>query len=229
MIMLKLHCILILRTVAGGFIMKNVSRKTLDLVQLSLFSAIIILMALVPSLGYIPIPPGMLRATIIHIPVIIGSIVLGPKKGAILGTLFGITSLLTNTVSPTPVSFVFSPFLNIGDWGAFFASFVICFVPRIFVGIVPYYVYKLIHKKTKKNTVPLIVSGICGSLTNTILVTNLIYFLFGQQYVSAKGIASYSLYYTIVISALAVNGVIEGIIASVLTLGISKPLLTIKK
>ncbi len=84
------------------------TRTTKELVQLSLFVAIIVLMAVVPFLGYIPL--GFTRATIIHIPVIIGSIILGPKYGAFLGFIFGLTSLVNNTFNPTVTSFVFTPF-----------------------------------------------------------------------------------------------------------------------
>ena len=41
--------------------------------------------------GYIPL--GFMNATIIHVPVIIGAIILGPKYGGFLGLVFGITSL----------------------------------------------------------------------------------------------------------------------------------------
>ena len=65
-----------------GGTMRAEREKTLGLVQVSLFGALIIIMAFTPFLGYIPL--GFTRATIIHIPVILGSILLGPKKGAIL-------------------------------------------------------------------------------------------------------------------------------------------------
>ena len=62
--------------------MKNTaSAKTLELVQLALLGALIVVLAFTPFIGYIPL--GVTRATIIHIPVIIGSLMLGPKKGAI--------------------------------------------------------------------------------------------------------------------------------------------------
>ena len=86
--------------------------SALGLVQAALFSALIILLAFTPFLGYIPL--GFTRATIIHIPVIIGSILLGPKQGAVLGLVFGLTSLVNNTVNPTATSFVFSPFYELG-------------------------------------------------------------------------------------------------------------------
>lgn len=171
--------------------MKNVSQKTISMVQLALLGAIIILMTLIPFLGYIPL--GIIRATIIHVPVIIGSIVLGPKKGALLGLLFGLTSLWNNTVNPTPTSFVFTPFYTIGDLGGSPLSLVICIVPRILVGVVPYYVYKLMYYKIFKHrkglrTPSLIVAGISGALTNTLLVMNMIYLFFGKGYAAANGI-----------------------------------------
>ena len=57
--------------------------KTFQLVLTAFFLAIMILLASVTFLGFIPIGP--LNATTLHIPVIIASIVLGPKLGAFLG------------------------------------------------------------------------------------------------------------------------------------------------
>ena len=83
--------------------------KTRELVLLALFAAIILLMAFT-NLGYIPL--GVINATIIHIPVIIGALFLGPKKGAMLGFLFGLTSFINNTYkAATASAFVFSPVL----------------------------------------------------------------------------------------------------------------------
>ena len=53
-------------------------QKTRNLALMSLFIAIEILMVMVPFLGFIPIGP--LRATTLHIPVIIAGIVLGKKQ-----------------------------------------------------------------------------------------------------------------------------------------------------
>ena len=75
------------------------NRKTLSMVMTGLFMAIVIIMAFVPNLGFINLV--VIKATLIHVPVIIGSIVLGPKKGAILGATFGITSIINNTFSPS--------------------------------------------------------------------------------------------------------------------------------
>ena len=53
--------------------------STMGMVQTAIFGAIVCIMAFTPFLGYIPL--GFTRATIIHVPVIIASLLMGPKKG----------------------------------------------------------------------------------------------------------------------------------------------------
>ena len=115
--------------------MKNTKNFTLT----AMFLAILILLAVTP-LGFIPIGP--INATTMHIPVIIASIVLGPRLGAFLGGTFGLISMIRSTVIQTPLSFVFSPFIPVigtehGSWKAL----LIAFIPRILIGVVPYFVY----------------------------------------------------------------------------------------
>lgn len=127
--------------------MKN--EKTYELVLTALFTAIIVIMAFTP-LGYIPLV--VINATIVHIPVILGALFLGPKKGAFLGFTFGLTSFINNTFNPATASaFVFSPALayDVVGVSGIFKSLYICFVPRILVGIVPYFIYILIRRALK--------------------------------------------------------------------------------
>ena len=137
-----------MRIITGGnCTMKN--EKTYELVLTALFTAIIVIMAFTP-LGYIPLV--VINATIIHIPVILGALFLGPKKGAFLGFVFGLTSFINNTFkAATASAFVFSPVLayNIDGVAGVFKSLYICFVPRILVGVVPYFVYILIRRALK--------------------------------------------------------------------------------
>lgn len=205
--------------------MNNRNEKTLGLVQVALFTAIIFVLAMVPGLGYIPL--GIIRATTIHIPVIIGSVVLGAKKGAVLGGMFGLTSLINNTINPTVTSFVFSPILamEMGGIKGAIMSFIICFVPRILIGIVPYYVYggirKLMGKGKASKVVALGAAGVAGSMTNTLLVMNLIYVLFGEQYATAKEMPYEALYGSI-LGIIGMNGVPEAIVAAVLVVAIGR-------
>lgn len=120
-----------------------------EYVKTALLTAIIFLLTFVPNIGYIPINP-VINVTIIHVPVIIGSIVLGSRKGAFLGFAFGLSSFIKNTFSQSSaMSFVFNPAFSYQHGyylGALYAL-VICFVPRILVGVVPYCVYGALKKK----------------------------------------------------------------------------------
>lgn len=200
--------------------------QTLGMVQVALFAALIIILAFTPFLGYIPL--GFTRATIIHIPVIIGCILLGPKKGAVLGLIFGLTSFINNTINPTATSFVFSPFYTLGDIQGGFGSVIICFQPRILTGIIPYYVYHGLYRLTKKRSsgqvISLGIAGLVGSLTNTLLVMNLIFIFFKDSYATANKVAANGVY-TFILSIIGINGVPEAIVAAILVALIGRILL----
>ncbi len=204
----------------------NTSKKTFSMVLTGLFMAIIVIMAFVPNLGYINLV--VIKATMIHVPVIIGSIVLGPKMGAILGATFGVTSLINNTINPSLLSFAFSPFYQLGEVGGNFYSVIICMVPRILVGIVPYFVYKgivaLLKNVKGKKVIALPIAGVCGAFTNTLLVMNMIYIFFRDEFATAKDIAIETVY-DVILGIIAANGIPEAIVAAVLTTAVSLVLL----
>ena len=88
----------------------NIERKdTRWLTSVALMMAVVVLLANTP-LGMIQLP--IIKATTVHIPVIIGAVLLGPVAGAILGATFGVCSLISNTMAPTLLSFAFSPFMS---------------------------------------------------------------------------------------------------------------------
>lgn len=197
--------------------------QVLGLVQVALFAALIIIMAFTPFLGYIPL--GFTRATIIHIPVIIGALTLGPKKGAMLGFVFGMTSLINNTMNPTVTSFVFSPFYSLGEIHGGIESIIICFLPRILVGVVPYFVYRFLQGKCHAPmTVSLGAAGLFGSLTNTLLVMNFIYLFFKDAYAAANGVGANAVY-GFILSIIGINGVPEAIVAAIITAFVGRVLL----
>ena len=215
------------RQQAGGNAQPQAGSRisTMSMVQVAIFGAIVCIMAFTPFLGYIPL--GFTRATIIHVPVIIASLLMGPKKGAALGFLFGLTSFINNTMNPTPTSFVFTPFYSIGDVSGGIGSVIICFVPRILVGVVPFFVYKLVKKFAKKSSVSgvgLVLAGVSGALVNTLLVMNLIFVFFREAYAAANDVAV-SAVYGFILTVIGINGVPEAIIAGILTLCIGKVLL----
>ena len=203
--------------------MNQATKKTQDMVKLALFAGIIVVLSMTP-LGYIPL--GAIKATTIHIPVILGSILLGWKAGAVLGGIFGLTSLVVNTITPSLTSFVFTPFYSLDGSGGSLWSLVVCFVPRILVGILPYFIYRGIQKLHGSDIVSLGIAGFLGSMTNTLLVMNLIYLLFGERWGAAKQISSDLIYKTI-LGVIAANGIPEAIVAAVITAAVGKVLIKV--
>lgn len=202
------------------------NRKTFNMVMTALFIAIIAVMTFIPNVGYINLI--VIKATLLHVPVIVGSIVLGPKNGAVLGATFGITSLIKNTLEPSLLSFAFSPFYSVGEVGGNGWSVVIALVPRILVGVIPYFVYKGIEKLLKdfkkRRLIAIPIAAAVGALTNTLLVMNLIYFCFREEFAAAKNIALEAVY-DVILGIIAANGIPETIVAVILGTAVSMALL----
>lgn len=203
--------------------------KTLSMVQLALLTALTAMLAFVPYIGYIKIPVLAIQATTIHIPVIVGSILLGPGKGAFLGFVFGVTSLINNTTQPGITSFCFSPFIEIGEGlGGSPLALVVCFVPRILVGVVPHYVYEGLQKLWKNRNqgrkFSLLAAGVTGSLTNTVLVMGMIYLFFGQAYAAARNLA-FEAVLGVIMSVVCINGTIEAIVAALIASAVASAMM----
>ena len=174
-----------------------------------------------------------IQATTVHIPVIIGSIVLGPKAGAFLGGVFGLTSLLNNTFQPGATSFCFSPFVSMGEGlGGSPLALVVCFVPRILCGMVPWFVYrgvtKLFENKKHWGKLAFIGAGIGGSMTNTVLVMSMIYIFFSHQWAAARNVAFEALF-GVILSVVFINGTVEALVAALLAGAVSIPLLKLNE
>ena len=113
--------------------MKTKKHDTRWMVSVALMAAIVIVLANTP-LGMIQLP--IIKATTVHIPVILGAILLGPGAGAILGAVFGICSLVSNTMAPTLLSFAFSPFLSTTGIPGALKAIWISVGCRILIGVV---------------------------------------------------------------------------------------------
>lgn len=192
------------------------------LAQMSLLTGLMLVMAFTP-LGYIPLP--FMNATTMHIPVIIGACLLGPKMGAVLGGLFGVTSVIKATITPNITSFVFTPFYNLnpqfhGSW----TSLIVAIVPRILIGLVAGLVFQALCRMLRNETVSLAIAGFVGSMVNTVGVMGLIYLLFGEQYAMAGG-TDPKLLLGVIMGVVGMNGVPEALIAAVLTAAVAKALL----
>lgn len=210
--------------------MKIKKTNTLEFTQISILIAIMIVMMLVPFLGYIPVPFTPVKATTMHIPVIIGAILMGPKVGGILGGFFGLTSFIVNSfLNPTAASFLFSPIHSMGDLRGSFYSIIICFVPRILIGVVAGYLFILISKFDKSKVFACIVAALAGSLTNTILVLTGAGVFFGERYATVIIKKPISMLFDAILGIISFNGVIEAILATFISTLISLPLIIILK
>ena len=159
---------------------KSKNRKQiLFLCQFSVLLAIEIIVCFTP-LGTLP-SLGMLSATLSHVPVIITAIVLGMKAGTLMGLAFGACSFIYWTfVAPGAFSFLYTPFYTLGEYSGNFGSLLICFVPRILIGVVTALVMSGLTKLKVNKFVSATIAGVAGTLTNTLLVLGGIYLFFGN-------------------------------------------------
>lgn len=204
--------------------MKTNKHDTRWMVSVALMAAIVVVLANTP-LGLIPLP--ITKATTVHIPVILGSILLGPTAGAILGGVFGICSMISNTMTPALTSFAFSPFLSTtGIPGALKAIWVSVGC-RILIGLIAGWLWIFLKRFKKNQMIWLAVTGFAGSMVNTISVMGSIYFLFAEQYAQAKEVAV-SAVWGLILGTVTVSGIPEAIIAAILVSVIGKALLKLR-
>jgi uncharacterized membrane protein len=174
-------------------------------------------------LGSIPIGP--IVATLAHVPVIITAVLLGTSAGACMGAFAGLFSFLVWTFAPpNPVmAFVFTPFYMLGATHGNVWSLVICFVPRILVGVVTGACFKLFTRLNWKSGVVYGLSGVLGSLVNTLGVLGGIYVFFGHSYATVLG-KSFDLLLGLIGLTILTNGIPEAIIGGVAAYAICRPL-----
>ena len=204
--------------------MKNWKRDTRWLVLLALFVAIEIFLN-VTGIGLIPLP--LIKASTLHIPVIVGAVLMGPLAGGVLGGVFGLCSIWSNSTAPTALSFAFSPFLATSAAGAV-KTIWIAFGCRVLIGVVAGWLWIALKKLRVNDLAALPVVGVAGALTNTGLVMTSIYLLLSPEFAAAKNIAMEAVLGG-VMAIVAANGVPEAIAAAVLVTAIGKALLQMNR
>lgn len=205
--------------------MKTKKHDTRWMVSVALMGAIIIVLANTP-LGMIQLP--IIKATTVHIPVIIGAILLGPSAGAILGAVFGICSLISNTMAPTLLSFAFSPFMSTtGIPGAIKAIWVSVGC-RVLIGVAAGWLWMLFEKLKMNQVIALPIVGFVGSMVNTIAVMGSIYVLFAKEYAQAREVGVAAVW-GLIMGTITASGIPEAIAAAVLVLALGKVLLSVFK
>lgn len=195
-------------------------QTTLTVAMLGIFSALILLMTFTP-IGYLVIPGIGVSATLIHIPVIVGAVVLGPKLGTALGLVWGVTCVVRAAVMPQSVL------------DPLFVNPLVSVIPRVLVGLFAGLVFVGLKKCMKEKKGSIVVSaavaGAVGALTNTIFVLGILFAVYRNHEVITGMLAGTSSIAMIIGTILSVNGAVEIFSAVLLTPPVAKALLTVKK
>ena len=200
------------------------NRKKMDtryMAMLAMFCGILLVMG-ATGIGFIPLP--VIKATTMHIPVILGAVLLGPAAGAVLGGVFGLCSIWANTTSPGLLAFAFSPFMTTEGLPGVLKSLWIALGCRILLGVIAGWLWKGMKRVLKQDYLALPVTAAIATICHTILVMGSIYLLLTQQYAQAKNVAITAVF-GLVMSTVTASGIPEAIIAAVLVTVIGKALL----
>lgn len=206
-------------------------RRVREMTLLAMFIAIIVVMGFVPYLGYITIL-GTSSVTLIHIPVLIGAVIMGRKGGMILGLAFGITSFL-RALTSVGLDYIF-----IFPW--------VSILPRFLFGLIIYDVYRFFLKLFKGRLLALVFSFGLLTIVHTLMVLPLMISAFplalnlpsvssvvnsgGEGLLDfMRGTNSISAAMTIIIGVLLSNGIIEAGIAATVGSVVADRLIAILK
>lgn len=166
------------------------SDRTRKIVIAGVLGAISVLLG-ATRLGFIPWFTGA-SLTIMHVPVIIGAVLEGPIVGAAVGLIFGLFSMLQAAIAPT------------GPTDVWFTNPLLAVLPRLAIGPLAWLAYRALERWS---TLALIVAGIVGSVTNTVLVLGMIGLLGHLPWVALPAIA-------------LANGVPEALASALITLAV---------
>jgi uncharacterized membrane protein len=111
-------------------------KQTKELVMTSTLAAIILVLSFVPQLGFITLLPGV-SITIVHIPVLIGIMMLSLKQSLVLGVTFGMGSWIASLMyAASPVDLAFqNPLISI--------------LPRVLFALVAWGIHSFLTKNIK--------------------------------------------------------------------------------
>lgn len=203
--------------------MRTRKRDNRWLVGVALFVALQLVLQLT-GIGLIPLP--LIRATTLHIPVIVGAVLLGPLAGAVLGGVFGLCSMWTATTAPTALSFAFSPVWAAETSGAAGSAKAVWIALgcRIFIGVVSGWLWIALKKCKVNDLIALPVVGVAGALTNTVLVMGSIFLLLAPEFAAAQNIGMEAVL-GVVLGIVFSSGAAEAVAAGILVTAVCKAML----
>lgn len=185
--------------------------KTLEMVQLAVLIAIMLILAFTP-LGYLRIGP--LAISLLTIPVVIGAMLLGPAGGAVLGLVFGLTSFYQ--------CFAGDPFgAALVAMNPFF-TFLVCIPTRTLMGWLSGVIFKALWKIDKTKTVTYFVTGLLGAFMNTLFFMSTLMICFGHtEYLQSMNATGANLF-MFAVAFCGINGAMEMPMSCVVGGGVAK-------
>ncbi len=201
--------------------MKQKTMDTRYMATLAMLCGVLLVMGMT-GIGFIPLP--VIKATTMHIPVILGAILLGPKAGAVLGAVFGLCSIWANTTTPGLLSFAFSPFMTTEGLVGVAKSLWIALGCRILFGALSGWLWYFFKKVFKQEYAALPITAVVATICHTLLVMGSIYFLLTEQYAAAKNVAITAVF-GLIMGTVTASGIPEAIAAAILVTVIGKSLL----
>ncbi len=192
--------------------------KLVRLVQLSVLTAIVVLMSLTP-IGYLKV--GILSIALVIIPVVTGAIVLGPLCGAFLGLVFGLTSFFQCFGMDAFGTMLFS--IN------GFYTFIMCVVSRVLTGFLCGLIFKGLNKADKTGILSYSVSSLSGAVLNTVFFMSSLILLFGKTKAITDLLETYKVknLLALVVAMVGVNGIVEAVVCLVIGTALSKTLVKV--
>ena len=193
--------------------MKSLNTKVLT--TYALFLAIMLIMAFVPGLGFIP--TSVAAIVIIQVPVIIASYFLGFKGGMFFGLVFGLTSVIKCFTEPDAFAMII---MNAGGLKTVGLMIICLIVPRIMIGVTSRAVYTLFNKFDKTR----ISSMAVAAFTNTILFLGAFYLFAKDACMAQFGAATADALFKMMLGVVTLNGIIEAVASVIICTAVGQAL-----
>lgn len=195
------------------------NNKTLKLTVCALFLAIMLVMGLVPGLGFIPTPVAGI--VIIQVPVILASYFLGYKGGMFFGLVFGITSIINCFIQPDVFAAII---MNAGGIKTIGLMIICLVIPRVLIGLTTRATYDLISRFDMTRLLSMGLSAFIGTLTNTVFFLGAFYLFAREACMTGFGAATEKALFDMMLGVVTFNGVIEAVTSVVLCTAIGQAL-----
>jgi uncharacterized membrane protein len=159
-------------------------------------------------LGYIPV--GALRITLFAIPVAIGILSTKIKGGLFMGSIFGISSLLTCIFATDAFGALLFSINAV-------YTILLCIVPRILAGLIPSLVFVSTKKHIKNTYITYYITGFFVSFVNTLFFVAFLLLLFSSKANQMQELLAGQTLAAFVLANIVINAALEIPVCTIFT------------